>query len=291
MNFIRQEKSNRLVLKKYKGLAGNKRYHQFAKLLIDLGGYNINIYNSALPKDIDRIISVDVERSVNHNKSKSQVRYILTQLYYYYNDYNQGLAYIATFLSCFVHKDVVVNVMRDVLVEKMHRNVWKTSLIHLREEMHVLEQICGEGVLEGMSKSDMHFQFFLQKYVFTMFINVFSEEYLLEYFKNFLTRENYHYLVISSIMKQVYIEKNYDDESLGKICVMMGVMSNLPESIQKRSLEDAKFNYISSDRVRNWIDEGRLIAETKIVIIDDDGNTEDEISLYSDDSEEDCDIV
>lgn len=283
MNFIRQEKSNRLVLKKYKGLSKNNKYHSFANLLIDLGGYETNIYSSALPKHIDYIISMDVHRSVENDKSKSQICYILTQLYYSQNDYNQGLSYIATFLSCFAHKDVVINIMRDLLIKKMYRNVWKTSLVHLHEDIHVLEQIGGKDVLEGMRKSDMYFQFFLQKYVFTMFINVFEEEYLLEYFNNFLTKENYHYLVINSIMKQVYTENLYDEESLGKICIMINVMINLPENIQKRSLEDANRDYICPQYISNLLYEGKLIAETKIVLIDNDGDTEDEISLYSDD--------
>lgn len=284
MNFIRQEKSNRLVLKKYKGLAKNNKFHFFANLLIELGGYDPEIYSSALPKDIDRIIYMDVQRSVDNEKSKCQICYILTQLYHSQNDYNQGLSYIATFLSCFAHKDVVINIMRDILIEKMHRNVWKTSLVHLQEEIHVLKHIGGEDVLEAMRKSNMYFQFFLQKYIFTMFINVFNEDYLLEYFINFLTRENYHYLVINSIMTQIYTENLYDEESLGKICIMFDAMTNLSENIQKRSLEDAKSSYICPNSISNLLYEGKLIFETKIILIDNDGNDEDEISLHSDDS-------
>jgi len=289
MNFIRQEKGNCLVLKKYKDIDKNVQYHSFANLLINLGGHEIKMYRSALPKEIDRIISADVDRCVIHDKSKAQIRYILSQLYHSSNEYNQGLSYVATFLSCFVHKDVVVNVMHDVLIEKMHRNVWKASLIHLHEEIHVLEQIVGNDVLEGMKKSDMYFQFFLQKYIFTMFINVFETNFLIEYLKNFLMRTNYHYFVIKSIMRQIYAENRYDDETMETIYKMLDIMSNIPEDKQKRGLEDAdnEDGKISTKHIKDWLDEGHLIAETKIVVINDDGDTEDEISLYSGDTSDD----
>ena len=285
MNFIRQEKSNGLVLKKYKTLGENPEYHSFANYLISLGGNEVKMYSSALPKAIERIISADVERCVEHDKSKAQIRYILSQLYYTQNDYNQGLSYIATFLSCFVHKDVVVNIMRDVLPAKMKRNVWKTSLIHLHEEMHVLEKIFDPGVVKGMARSDIHLQFFLQKYVFTMFINVFEEDLLIDYFKNFLIREDgYHYLVIKSILNQVFASDKYD-HCLDDIAVMLEFMGKLHLDVQEKALNDAEYDSINNKFLEDLLVEGRLVAETKIVVISDDLE-EDEISIYSTDDSE-----
>jgi len=204
MSFISYERKNRLVLAKYQRIDTAKNYDILAGIFNSVPKIIITLPTSSpLPEEIERIIRADINRAVS-DENFDRVYNVLRLVYLHQKDYCQGLSYIASFVLCFIDENIAPSVILYIL-EKYGANVWTHSLVGLHVEIRVLKTILEQeapSVLEYMTKHGIRFEFFIQKYLYTLFINIFPQDDLIEFFIQFLQDpETYLFKVIIEIMK------------------------------------------------------------------------------------------
>lgn len=213
--FLDREASNLLVLKNYRDIKRSPEYDNFLNMLKERCSSlppHKNIECKIADKGIHRIIREDVYRSVCED-NYADVIYVLTQVYLTHNNYCQGLSYIASFFCCFLDPVNVVKIIKYI-IEIYGTNIWTSELNGLHVEIAVIDSIidatCPE-IKSYMNKHNLRLDFFIQKYLYSMFINVLDSDNIIKFFTGYFeSGPEYCYKVIIAILKKLMTEDKGD---------------------------------------------------------------------------------
>lgn len=264
MSFLSNERDNRTCLEKYKKINtdSTKILTEYIPVKIDF-----ELGPKTVPENISRIIELDVERSVAESNKPVMIT-ILSNLYDKYKDYNQGLCYIASFLSCFYEKEKVFLIITDVIDKIYGYNIWTTSLIGLHGEIFIIRHILEKeniSLLGWLDTNNIRLEFFLQSYIFTLFVNIFRAEDQIIFINNLFQYKDpmYIYRIIIHILEGI---KNSGKTDIIDVLQLARVNVKLP------IIDDLKGKMYDIKKLR---EEGICIKQLEMAKIEDSEDEDD----------------
>lgn len=209
MFYLDNERNNRTVLAKYRNI---DKCEDFSKLQTIINGikYEIpKISDIDLPEADERIIQADITRAVDTCNSNT-IYAILKSIRLITGEYCQGLCYIASFLRCFVDEKQTISTILFI-IDNYGLNIWTHSLEGLHIEIGVITKILEKEsphIIEFMCKYSVRLEYFIQKYLYCLFVNVFNSKDLLAFWIRLLQCDSpniYCYQIIVGILKNLYL--------------------------------------------------------------------------------------
>lgn len=261
--------NNNLVLKKYKNIKCIKLYNKLINLEIikEISNSKLELNNfeniNLIPNNISNLIKNDVERCVIDDDNKCILNNVLSYIYINNKNYNQGLSYIATILLSLTDDiKYTINLLLYITNNLFDRNIWTLELNGLYEEIYVIKNLLKLETKEIMNSINLNMLFFIQKYIFTLFINIFDSDNLLLYLYNIFNFKNYHYYVITYIIDNIInnISKIKDYQYL-TMDIILNKFSIINNDLQIKSLDLTYNNYSINEQ---YIIELRNIEKTRV---------------------------